>query len=245
MHEAQLHDLSVFLTLTYSDANLPPGGSLRKRDFQLFIKRLRKIHDGKIRYFHVGEYGDATRRPHYHAIIFGCDFADKTFWKKAPSGEKLYISETLQRLWPLGDAYIGQVSIQSAAYVARYCMKKITGEKANEHYKAVDLSTGEIHEIEPEYATMSLKPGIGQGWYDRYASDVFPSDYAVHKGKRLAVPKFYYRKLQVSDPKEAERIKWARVRRASKRKADSTPERLAIREEVKLSQLKSLKRELE
>lgn len=240
-----MHELNVFLTLTYSDENLPPGGTLRKSDFQLFIRYLRRIHDGKIRYFHVGEYGEQTRRPHYHAIIFGCDFADKTYWKKSPSGEKLYISETLKKLWLHGDSYIGQVTLQSAAYCARYCMKKITGEKANEHYKAVDLDTGEVHEIAPEYATMSLKPGIGQGWYDKYASDVFPSDYAVHKGKRLAVPKYYYRKLQASDPKAAERIKWRRVSRASKRKADSTPERLAVREEVKRQTLKLLKRSFE
>lgn len=245
MHEAQLHDLNVFLTLTYRDSCLPPGGTLVKLHFQKFIRALRKQHDGKIRYFHVGEYGDANRRPHYHAILFGCDFADKTYWKKGESGEKLYISETLQRLWPHGDSYIGQVSIESAAYVARYCMKKITGEQAHEHYKAVDLTTGEVHEIIPEYATMSLKPGIGQGWYDRYASDVFPSDYAVFKGKRLAVPKFYYRKLQVADPKSADTIKYARIKRASARKADTTPERLLVREQVKLSQIKSLKRTFE
>lgn len=245
MHEAQLHELNTFITLTYSDDNLPAGGTLRKRDFQLFIKRLRKQHAGQVRYFHVGEYGETKRRPHYHAILFGVDFADKTYWKKSPSGENLYISQTLKSLWPHGDSYIGQVTIQSAAYVARYCMKKITGEQASEHYKAVDLDTGEVHEIQPEYATMSLKPAIGQGWYDKYASDVFPSDYVVSRGARLAVPKFYYRKLQAANPKLADTIKYRRIRRLAKRKADSTPERLAVREECKLHQIKQLKRTLE
>ena len=77
MHEKSLYSLSSFLTLTYDDDHLPPNGTLVKRDFQLFMKRLRwEMGDG-IRFFACGEYGDGNLRPHYHALLFNVDFPDK------------------------------------------------------------------------------------------------------------------------------------------------------------------------
>src|SRR3954449_8205389 len=66
VHENKMHPRSSFVTLTYDDKNIPPAGSLSKRDFQLFMKRLRKSQSNPLRFFACGEYGETTHRPHYH-----------------------------------------------------------------------------------------------------------------------------------------------------------------------------------
>lgn len=244
MHEAQMHDLSTFITLTYDDKYLPEGSTLVKRHFQLFMKRLRKLHKHKIKFFHCGEYGDRDRRPHYHAILFGVGFADKKKHSTSKSGKTLYISKTLDDLWGLGHAWIGDVTIESAGYVARYALKKINGDLAEKHYENVDINTGEIHRLQPEYATMSNRPAIGKTWYEKFKSDVFPSDSAVFKGKQMSVPRYYDKLLRRENPELVEQIKSARIEKHLINKADSTPERLAVREEVKRSKIKSLQRNL-
>lgn len=246
MHEAQMHELSCFVTLTYDDEHLPPEQTLIKAHFQNFMKRLRKFHDSdnpgsKIRFFHVGEYGGTTKRPHYHAMLFGIDFADKKQHSKTPTGDTLYISETLDKIWGHGFCTIGAVSIESAGYVARYCVDKINGEMAEEHYKRVNLETGEITSVLPEYATMSLKPGIGATWYEKFHKDVFPTDTVVASGKEQLPPKYYTRLLARQSEKLEAKIKAKRIRRAKKHQADSTPERLRTRlicREAKISNLK-------
>lgn len=261
MHERQLHDLAIFVTLTYDDAHLPENGSLDKTHFQEFMQSLRNLHQGpakkhnrdnpdskipvpKIRYFHCGEYGESTRRPHYHAILYGIDFSDKKRHTVTPTGETLYSSEILSNLWGKGHCLIGNVTFESAAYVARYCMKKINGEKANAHYTVTNLATGEIIQLVPEYATMSRRPGIGSGWYAKYSSDVFPSDTVICKGREASPPRFYKKLLEREDPKLERKIHFKRIRKAAKHKVDQTPERLRTRLEVKQAQLNQLKRTL-
>lgn len=244
MHEAKYHELKSFLTLTYSDENLPEGGTLVKRDFQLFMKRFRKEHGGKIRYFMCGEYGDGNDRPHYHAIIFGCDFPDRKKHSKGARGDQIYTSATLDRIWGLGHTYIGNVTHESCGYVARYCMKKVTGQMAEEHYSRVNPATGEWYLLLPEYINMSLRPGIGADYYEDFKNDLYPSDYAVVKGKKLPVPKYYDRKLEKEEPQLLEQLKATRKRRAVLDKANNTRERLAVRKEVILSKFKMLKRSL-
>lgn len=244
MHEAQLHDLSIFVTLTYKPEAEPEGRTLVKSHFQSFMKRLRKFHGSKIRYFHCGEYGDTTARPHYHAILYGIDFADKVKHTTTPLGETLFSSETLEKIWGHGHCLIGSVSEQSCNYVARYIMKKITGEKAKSHYENVNLDTGELHQRIPEYITMSLKPAIGADWFTRYAEDVFPSDNVIFRGKETSVPKYYTRKHLQAHPEDERKIKHARISSAAERKADNTFERLAVRKSVKLAQIATLSRKI-
>jgi len=198
----------------------------------------------KIRYFHCGEYGETTRRPHYHAILYGIDFPDKKRHSVTPTGETLYSSETLANLWGKGHCLIGQVTFESAAYVARYCMKKVNGEKADAHYTVTNLATGEIIQLQPEYATMSRRPGIGADWYARYATDVFPSDNVVVRGTKASPPRFYKKILERQNPRLERKITYQRIRKAAKHKADQTPERLRVRLEVKEAQIKLLKRTL-
>lgn len=245
MHERQYHDLACFLTLTYDPLKLPLDGSLDKRDFQLFMKRLRKHHakyngKSKIKFFHCGEYGDNLERPHYHAILFGIDFGDKKKHSQNGQGDTLYKSETLNQIWGLGHCWIGQVTPRSAGYVARYCLKKVTGDRAEEHYKRVNTVTGEIFNLQPEYITCSK--GIGLKFYEEYADQIHRRDSIVMAGKEAPVPKYYDRKLEAKNPELLEQIKLKRKRRALKFKANSTPERLLVRETVKKAQTSTLSR---
>ena len=129
IHEAQMHEDNCFITLTYDDENIPWDGSLNKQHFQAFMKRLRWHNkEKKIRYFHVGEYGEQLSRPHYHALIFNHDFDDKELWT-VNDEMRLYTSEKLQKIWPMGFSTIGSVTWETAAYCSRYIMKKYREQK--------------------------------------------------------------------------------------------------------------------
>ena len=237
-----MHTENAFITLTYNDENLPADLSVDKRHFQKFMKRLRKsIEPKKVRFFHAGEYGEELGRPHYHAIIFGHDFPDKKKWKKS-NGQMLYRSDALEQLWPFGYCSIGAVTFESAAYVARYIVKKITGESADDHYQIVDKETGEITQRSPEYITMSRRPGIGKTWLDRYKSDVYPSDFVVLQARKLKPPKYYDNQMDLAEPEILKKIKSKRVQGAKKNSTNQTPERLITREYIQLNKLKQLKR---
>lgn len=245
MHEAQLHQHNCFITLTYDDAHLPSDQSLHYKDFQLFLKRLRKKYTGvQIRYYMAGEYGENYGRPHFHACIFGHDFHDKKLWKRTSSGSLIYRSEDLETLWPFGYSSIGDVNFESAAYVARYIMKKQTGKHSEKHYQYTSLETGEIVQMKPEFNKMSLKPGIGYEWYKKYRSDVYPHDYVVIRGKQVKPPKFYDKKYKTDYPYEYDELIYNREKRAKLNFADNTPERLAVKEQVAQAKLQKLKRTL-
>lgn len=252
VHEASLYDANSFITLTYNDQNYPPFGSLNKKTFQDFMKRLRKkLHPLKIRYYHCGEYGAKLSRPHYHAIIFNYDFPDKKFLKKI-NGVPLYTSQLLSEIWGFGFVTVGDVTFESAAYVARYVLKKINGEQKEQHYKTIDAETGEVNNLQQEYVTMSRKPGIAREWYNRFKDDVFPSDEVIlinkNKAKKLHPPSFYTKIYQHENPEEYEKLKNKRAEGLKKHKKNNTKERLAVREkihELKVRQLKRHEQEFE
>lgn len=236
-HEAQLHEISIFVTLTYSPENEPEGRTLVKAHFQNFMKKLRDFHKKPIRYFHCGEYGETTNRPHYHAILFGVDFADKVKHSKTPQGHVTYISETLDKIWGFGHCLIGSVTPESINYVSNYILKKVTGEKALAHYESFNLATGEITKRLPPYITMSNRPGIGADWFAKYAGDVFPSDSAIHRTKELGVPRYYSRIYFRENPEAEDAIKASRKSKAKSTKKHSTPDRLKVRETVRKASL--------
>lgn len=239
LHESSLYESNCFITLTYDEANLPYDGSLNVAHFQKFMKRLRKKYGKKIKYYHCGEYGELTARPHFHACIFNHDFDDKVLFRTVNDND-IYTSEALTRLWPFGFSTIGDVTFESAAYVARYILKKVNGEKADEHYEKTIESTGEVIKLSPEYTTMSN--GIGKGWYEKWKEDVYPSDSISHRGKLQKPPAYYDGLYELEDPEGFEKIKLRRKQEARKHTKDNTPERLATREKVKQAQLTFLKR---
>jgi hypothetical protein len=243
MHEASLHEENCFITLTYADEYLPKNGSLDYVDFQKFMKRLRKSA-GQLRFYMCGEYGELNWRPHFHAILFGFQFSDKKLWMKTGSGELIYRSELLEKLWPFGHSSIGDVTLKSAGYVARYVMKKITGDLAESHYERI-TQDGEVVKLRPEFNRMSLKPGIGQKWFDQFYSDVYPGDAVVLEGgRKMRPPRYYDVKYDAIEPYQFEAVKQDRILRAMAKAAEQTPERLAVAEEVLDSRIKLLKRSL-
>lgn len=253
LHEASLYPKNCFITLTYNKEHLPEDYSLHYPEFQKFMKRLRKAHNGvspgssgdyPIRFYMCGEYGSDFGRPHFHALLFNFDFDDKTFWKKTPSGEIIYRSKSLEKLWDGGFSSVGSVTFKSAAYVARYIDAKITGDMAADHYQFVNPETGEIFNRTPEFNKMSLKPGIGADWLKKYKSDVFPHDYIVSKGAKLPVPKYYSKIYKCENPYEWDEIEYQRYLNARKSIDDNTPERLLVKKQVHLARKKLLKRNL-
>lgn len=235
-HEAQMHEANSFVTLTYSNEHLPENYSVSKREYQLFMKRLRKELTGKVRYFACGEYGDQTLRPHYHALIFGYAFPDRETLRVNEKGHALYKSKQLERLWPYGLHEIGNVEHDSARYVAGYCMKKIGGDKAAAHYTRTHPVTGITVQVEREFQLQSTSPGIGARWFDKFKTDAFPSDFLVVDGRQVMVPRYYFLKLKENEQQALQRKRKLRSAAPAK-KANRTTERLKVREEVQSSRI--------
>lgn len=220
MHEASMHDANCFVTLTYDEEHVPDDGSLVKGDFQRFMKRLRRsVEPRKVRFFHCGEYGEVSRRPHYHALLFGFDFPDKRGWS-VRNGLPVWRSADLERLWPLGLSELGSITFESAAYVARYVVKKVTGRAAESWYGG----------REAEYATMSRRPGIGRAWLEKYKCEVYPADGVVMRGRLMKPPRAYDVVMKEESPAVMAGVAESRARK--RRVKDQTPERLAVQEKV-------------
>ena len=247
MHEAQMHEDNSFVTLTYDDEHLPDHGSLQRppRDFQLFMKRLRKFYGKeRISFYQCGEYGSENGRPHHHAILFGVAFPDQKKHTTNGRGDDLFVSPTLDRLWGLGLATIGALTFESAAYCARYCVKKVTGQQALFFYERVDPATGEVYRLVPEYATMSLNPGIGERWFKKYGAELEDNDSVVMRGYEMSVPRYYNRKRRKADAVKYVRVRKERMFGLYRCRADLTEARLKVKERVKLSQVNFLGRKL-
>lgn len=235
VHEASLYERNCFVTLTYNEDALPDNAGLRYRDFQLFMKRLRKNGPSKmVRFFMCGEYGENFGRPHFHACLFNVDFPDKVFLFEASSGGRVYRSACLERFWPHGFSSLGDVTFQSVAYVARYVMKKVTGEDAQEHYGR----------RRPEFCQMSRRPGIGARWLAKFMTDVYPSGKVVINGTPTNAPRFYNRRYKKLDDDAWAVLCANRDAEARKHYLDNTEPRLAVKEKVTAARISFLKRSL-
>lgn len=280
-HESLQFDSNCFITLTYSDQCLPENNSLNKIDFENFMKKLRRKYKGfmavsyknkvrfPIRYFHCGEYGDKNGRPHHHACLFNFDFEDKKFYKEV-NGNKLYISESLDKLWSkeikefdipyydrkdvyyyrrkyyvkLGYCLIGDVTFQSACYIARYIMKKINGKMAEHYYRRVNELTGEVYMLTQEYVSMSTMPGLGQTWFNKFKDDAYNFDHVVINGKKYKVPKYYDKMMEKENPFLLEDLKIKRKLKSYKKKDDNTLKRLMTKYKVLISKITQLERKV-
>jgi hypothetical protein len=175
--------------------------------------------------------------------LFNFDFSDRELWT-VRNDVRLYTSKELSDLWPFGFSTIGDVTFESAAYVARYITKKITGEAAASHYERAN-AFGEVFNLVPEYTTMSRRPGIGRGWFDKYSSDVYPHDRVILRGQSFRPPKYYDSVFEVDNPEGMENVKFSRESRAVAFAKDSTFERLRVRERLQYLRFGCLKRGLE
>jgi len=165
-HESKQHLQMSFITLTYDDENLT---ALNRPHVSAFIKALRKSLPQQIRYFGCGELGESSHRPHYHAIIYGADFLEKStpFNKKAGT----YINDSLQKLWSHGFLVIGAVSPHTIKYVCGYTQKKL-GQPSTFNF-------------------MSRNPGIGTKFLETYQDNLGELQHTTMDGRIYPIPKKY------------------------------------------------------
>ena len=241
MAEARDHSENSWITLTYDDEHLPMHGSLCRSDVTKFLKRLRHHLGGKrIRYFGCGEYGEKRSRPHYHLCIFGHMPTDLVGVGKSSKGHVVFVSPFLESVWQKGRVQVAELTADAAAYTARYSMKKITGLGAEKvdpvtglrPYEKVDSITGEVVEIAPEMLFVSTHPGIGKAFFERFRSDFFPRGFAVHKGRKIAVPEYFWKCLRDENPElyEALKVERTRLAKVSALHPDNSESRLSDRE---------------
>lgn len=256
MHEAKMHHDNCFITLTYDQKHQPPNGSLNVEHFQNFMKRLRsKFSKKTIRFFHCGEYGELTTRPHYHAVLFGIDLRKYGRiingewqlwpWKKDKQTQH-YRSQELEKLWTSGNSLVGELTFESAAYVARYILKKCTNHSnKNFFYTVEDEKTGALTQVKEEYVTMSRRPGIAKSFYDKYKYQMFKNDFVIVRGKKMKPPKFYMGQYEIQEPKKAKLVKAKRENFAKENKDNNTHERLLAQERITKGRIQTLKRKYE
>lgn len=189
VHEAMMHEENCFLTLTYNDDSIGDG-RLRRRDWQLFAKRLRRKIDKPISFYGVGEYGELTKRPHWHACVFGWSPPDAEYKYTTDLKHKVFSSDLLKSIWKHGECEFGSVTFESAGYVARYSSKKLVHGYDQKH---------NYHPI-PVFST---KRAIGKSWIEKYYHDVFNFGYVVlENGIRCGIPRFYEDWLKKTHPDE-------------------------------------------
>jgi hypothetical protein len=193
------------------------------------MKRLRRVlGNQKIRYYMCGEYGEKRGRPHYHAIIFGANFYDRSVVGRR-NGNTYYQSDTISERWGMGRTQIGDANFETAAYCARYITKKLTGPKAKEYGNKI-----------PEYNNPSRKPGLAADWIEKNHGDVYPRDEILLNGKTMKPPKFYDGKFEIIDPARMQQIKTRRKDLAEKNKPDR--KRLKAMEQIQKQKYTKLKR---
>lgn len=266
MLEAQDHEHNSFLTLTYNNENIPlsevvdtktgevkPISSLNPEHTKNFIKKLRRHykyhynHEG-IRFYLCGEYGDKTNRAHYHVLLYNCPINDKKFHKTTEAGI-LWTSETIEKIWGMGNIMVADMTWETCAYTARYMMKKQKGRDAKEYYENLGII--------PEFCRMSLKPGIGKNYYEKNKDKIYKYDEIIltgSKGKAIKVkpPAYYDRMYDIEQPDEMEEIRANREYLAeqaetnkSKRTTISRKEQREIEERAKEETIKALIRPLQ
>lgn len=213
-----------FVTLTYDNDHLPVNGSvMSKSEFGSELKRLRArlVRDGLLdsyridrpidsqnpdltptfTFFVAAEYGAKFQRPHYHVIFYGLPIPDLVY----NPYRGLYTSQYLSEWWKKGFISVGRVTFQSAGYVARYCLKKLTG-------------SARLGSRLPEWNNMSRRPGIGHDYIVDNLNGVYDTDklyLKVGDSVRSMIPPRYFDKIyELEDPVKCEQIKNWRSERA-------------------------------
>ncbi len=216
MHEAQIRKNAWFVTLTYKDEEIPTNDSLDPTHLRKFIKALRRDHEQKISYYACGEYGENTKRPHYHAVLFGPDFLDKHPHYNRGNAQ-VWRSPYLESRWKNGNSEFSVVNYASASYTAGYVRKKLTAKQAPNQNLRVYEHTGEIVEVEPEFSRMSLKPAIGKNWIKKYWEETYNHDRVIVEGKEYKPPRYYDKWMSDNHPEVLIKVKIARDEKAKYR----------------------------
>lgn len=181
-HEARSYTDKYFLTLTYTDENLPDG--LQKRDMQLFWKRLRAKTRAKIKHLTCGEYGTRTHRAHYHAAVLGLPITDAKRWDS-----ENHTSDTLDKVWGNGIVTISELTEERIRYVAGYVLKKAG------YQKQIYCDEDGV-ELQAPYRDMSK--GLGKEWLDKYQNDL-RTGYLQHQGAKYSIPRYYKDRIKANN----------------------------------------------
>lgn len=196
LKECEKYENNFFITFTYDDEKVPRGNgwyTLIKEEISQFNKKLkvylkRKGLNEKFRFYGVGEYGSTTFRPHYHVIYFNLDIPDLEF-RTYENGNLHFTSEFISNIWNKGLVDIGAVDVGSAAYVARYCDKKLNRTK-EEKRMLLEVCC-------PEFSVMSRRPGIGADYLDSIIDKVKNGIYSVDvRGQSFSIPLYYSKKVK-------------------------------------------------
>lgn len=189
-----MHDDCYFITLTYSDQELPENGALHPGHLRQFIKDLRRFYKARsISYYGCGEYGEQTQRAHYHAVLFGAYVLDLL---PDPDDRRdgVWISPFIESVWGRGRVQLAPLNRATASYVAGYVQKKLGDGKLR-----YDGSTGEV--LQEPFSSMSLNPAIGRRYIEEYWRDVYPRDFVVVDGFELKPPRYYDKYMMLEDEK--------------------------------------------
>lgn len=206
--ELKSHDDNLWVALTYDpvhlslqnleyeeDTSLSHLGrigridSLEKDELKLFWKRLRKaVAPIKLRYMQCGEYGDRFNRPHYHAIIFGLSPLHPVFSSlHYDAKRKGYVG--VLPIWPFGDFWLSEkpATINNAQYLAKYIQKKHKGKDAERYYSEENKN--------PEFFSVSNRPGIGFEKITQFADFYSTHPYYVRNGRKTTLPRYMVEKI--------------------------------------------------
>lgn len=267
MKEAEQWENNWFLTLTYDPENVPwqssinletgeyvQGMTLQPEHLTKFLKDLRRYwkyhyNEDNIRFYACGEYGGKTQRPHYHVAVMNWNIPGGLLkeWKKSQNG-MYYQCETVAKIWKKGFICLAKLEWESAAYVARYMLKKQKGKDADQYYK----SMAQI----PEFTRCSRNPGIAREWYEQNKDKIYKNDemFIARKGgaQKVKPPAYYDKLFDVEDHERMQEIKEERrkaANEASRRKRANTTlndeEQRKVEENKKEEQIKKLKRQIE
>lgn len=173
LHELDNYNAQgIFITLTYNDEYLPEDKSIRKKELQDFFKRLRKRIDGrKIKYYACGEYGEQLGRPHYHAIILGLRFDEKSI---------------IERSWVKGTVHVGTVTYDSCRYVADYVFKKYNIDYLNRLKKESKVLPFQLQ-----------SQGIGKDYAIKNKDQIISNLNITIKGRNVGIPRYYKKILNI------------------------------------------------
>lgn len=227
--EAESYSENWFLTITYDQDHLPeagtmidpktgeemgqnPFGTLKPKDWTLFLKRLRQYYKRKynhegIRMMACGEYGEQYSRPHYHAIMYNLPLHNMAFHTYNENHEALYRCLELEEIWGKGMIVAADVNWNTCAYVARYITKKVGLPTQEEYYKCLGVA--------PEFFRMSRKPGIGRTYFETHKDEIYKKDCLTiqkYGGGKMKVrpPKYYDKLYDKINHDEFERLKTKR-----------------------------------
>lgn len=238
VHESRYFDALSFLTLSWADAHMPANPEDARHELRKFVMRVRKMFGPGLRFFGCMELGERFSRPHAHFCVYGEAFTeDAEPVAKSKTGNVLWRSPVLERLWTGGFSWVGEFSAESAAYVARYCVKKA------DQPSSVSLAhpvTGEVVDWPTVYRPFyPLRPALGVRFVDEFPQDCW-SGLRARGGARIRTPRAYSKRLERLDPARYDERKSETIAAvtAARDLHEESPARLAVKAEVMRARLR-------